>query len=291
MFVDTLKVIFVESTTQWKLWKFIIPTDIIGIFAFLSLGEDFFGLSQTKSVIWGCVIIIGIWFIRFLFLSCKYLIKYWHNIYVDSIWGDAIIKLKDAYSEINYLRKQEDISNEDFIGVMITFCDTLKKIFDKKTNANCCVSIKVPISVGESLESLELRNLCRDSSHRNRDTDQYRSIRHRIIGNTAYSLIVDNILKGNQKRLAYINNDIPNSSNYINTSIECYTDGILPYSSELVYPIVPIKGNETNQKDLKGFICIDCNKPNKFDENRYDIPMVQCIADGIYDIFAQRNNG
>ena len=77
----------------------------------------------------------------------------------------------------------------------------------------------------------------------------------------------------------------------INSSIECYPDGILPYSSELVYPIVPIKGNETNQKDLKGFICIDCNKPNKFDESRYDIPMVQGVADGIYDIFANRNNG
>ena len=118
-----------------------------------------------------------------------------------------------------------------------------------------------------------------------------KKIKHRIIGNTAFSIIVNKILKGNQKQLAYVNNDIPNSSNYVNTSIECYPDGILPYNSELVYPIVPIKGNETNQRDLKGFICIDCNKPNKFDENRYDIPMVQGIADGIYDIFAKRNNG
>lgn len=291
MFMDKLKVIFVESTTQWKLWKYIIPTDIIGIIAFLSIGEDLFGLSKLESVMWGGIIIISIWFCLFIALCLKFLIKYCHNIYVDSIWGDAIIELKNAYSEIHYLRKQEDINSEDFIGVMIIFCDTLKKIFDKKTDADCCVSIKVPISVGESLESLELQNLCRDSSHRNRDTEQYKNIKHRIIGNTAYSLIVDNILKGNQKRLAYVNNNIPNSSNYINTSIECYPDGILPYSSELVYPIVPIKGNETNQKDLKGFICIDCNKPNKFDESRYDIPMVQGVADGIYDIFANRNNG
>ncbi len=286
MFIKLIK----ESTINWKYWKWIIPSSG-GIVTILLLGKNFLGLNITNSILLGVMLIFTIWLLRFIYLCIKHLIKYWHNIYVDSIWGDAIIKLKDAYSEIHYLRKQEDISNEDFIGVMITFCDTLKKIFDKKTNANCCVSIKVPISVGESLESLELRNLCRDSSHRNRDTEQYRSIRHRIIGNTAYSLIVNNILKGNQKRLAYINNDIPNSSNYINTSIECYPDGILPYSSELVYPIVPIKGNETNKKDLKGFIWIDCNKPNKFDENRYDIPMVQGIADGIYDIFAQRNNG
>lgn len=38
-------------------------------------------------------------------------------------------------------------------------------------------------------------------------------------------------------------------------------------------------------------ICIDCNESNKFDENRYDIPMVQGVADGIYDLFTRRNNG
>lgn len=280
-----------ESTINWKIWKYLIPTDFLGICALLLLGKDFFELSIKCSVILGVAIILSIWFIRFLYLCFKYLIKYCHNIYVDSIWGYAIVELKNAYSEIHFLRKQEGISNEEFIDVMITFCDTLKRIFDKKTNANCCVSIKVPISNGDSLEALELFNLCRDSYHQSRDTDQYKKIKHRIIGNTAFSIIVNKILKGNQKQLAYVNNDIPNSSNYVNTSIECYPDGILPYSSELVYPIVPIKENETNQRDLKGFICIDCNKPNKFDENRYDIPMVQGIADGIYDIFAKRNNG
>lgn len=53
MFMDRLKVIFVESTTQWTLWKYIIPTDIIGIIAFLSIGEDLFGLSKKESVMWG----------------------------------------------------------------------------------------------------------------------------------------------------------------------------------------------------------------------------------------------
>ncbi|WP_315548022.1 hypothetical protein [Prevotella koreensis] len=286
MFVKLIK----ESTINWKPWKYLISADFLGFFV-LFLGKDLFALSPKCSVILGIVIILSIWLIRFLYLCFIYLIKLWHNIYVDSIWGYAIVELKNAYSEIHFLRKQEDISDEKFIGVMILFCDTLKKIFDKKTNANCCVSIKVPISIGEKLESLELRNLCRDSSHGDRDTELYRKTKHRIIGNTAFSTIVNNILKENQKQLAYVNNNIPNSSNYQNTSIECYNNRELPYSSELVYPIVPIRGNDKNQKDLKGFICIDCDKPNKFDEHRYDIPMVQGIADGIYDIFAKRNNG
>lgn len=209
--------------------------------------------------------------------------------YVDSIWGVAIIELKDAYSEIHFLRKKEEISDIEFMKTMILFCDTLKRIFDRKTKSNCCVSIKVPVSLGTSLETLELKNLCRDSFHKTRDTEQYKSISHTIIGNTAYTKIVNKLLRGNQKHLAYINNDIHHSSEYENTSKECYENGILPYQSELVFPIVPIKGNENERRNLMGFICIDCNAPNKFDEKRYDIPMIEGIADGIFDIFVKRN--
>lgn len=285
-----LKKLIKESTIEWKGWKWILPANVLGLYPIFSFGKKHCELDIRDSIILGISFILGIFILRFLYVTVKYLIKYIHNIYVDSIWGYAIIELKNAYSEIHFLRKQENIKDEDFMKAMITFCDTLKKIFDKKTKANCCVSIKVPVSTDEHLESLVLENLCRDTEHRNRDTEQYKGIKHSVIGNTAYIMIVDQILKENPKQLAYVNNDIPNSSNYINTSSECHPKGVLPYSSELVYPIVPIKGNEKKQKDLKGFICIDCDKPNKFDENRYDIPMVQGIADGIYDIFEKLNN-
>ncbi len=241
----------------------------------------------------GVISLITLWLFRFLYLLCEALIKYCHNTFIDSIWGDAIVELKNAYAEIHSLRKKENINDEEFIRIMVNLCDTLKKIFDKKTKAECCVSIKVPISSGENLMSLELCNLCRDSSHKSksRDTEIYKQIKHRIIGNTAYSIIVNKILRGNQKHLAYVNNNIAGSSDYENTSKDAYPNGTFPYNSELVYPIVPIKGNETNDRALKGFICIDCNESNKFDENRYDIPLVQGVADGIYDLFTRRNNG
>lgn len=259
----------------------------------LLLGRNFFDMDINKSILLGCASLFVIWILRFLYLLGEATIKYCHNTFIDSIWGDAIVELKNAYSEIHSLRKQEDISDTEFITVMVKLCDTLKKIFDKKTKANCCVSIKVPISSGDNLETLELYNLCRDSSHKSksRDTEVYKQIKHRIIGNTAYSIIVNKILRGNQKHLAYVNNNIAESSDYENTSKEAYQDGIFPYNSELVYPIVPIKGNQTNHRALKGFICIDCNESNKFDENRYDIPLVQGVADGIYDLFTRRNNG
>lgn len=286
-----LKEIFIKSV-KWKVWTWCLPS-LGALITILLLGRNFFNMEIKESILLGVASLFTIWFLRFLYLLGEALIKYCHNTFIDSIWGDAIVELKNAYSEIHSLRKQEDISDTEFITVMVKLCDTLKKIFDKKTKAECCVSIKVPISSGENLMSLELCNLCRDSSHKSksRDTEMYKQIKHRIIGNTAYSIIVNKILRGNQKHLAYVNNNIAGSSDYENTSKDAYPNGTFPYNSELVYPIVPIKGNETNDRALKGFICIDCNKSNKFDENRYDIPLVQGVADGIYDLFTRRNNG
>lgn len=284
-----LKELLIKSV-KWKVWTWCLSS-FGALVTILLLGRNFLDMDINKSILLGCASLFVIWILRFLYLLGEATIKYCHNTFIDSIWGDAIVELKNAYSEIHSLRKQEDISDEEFITVMVKLCDTLKKIFDKKTKADCCVSIKVPISSGDNLEALELYNLCRDSSHKGRDTDQYRKIKHLIIANTAFSKIVIKILRGNQKHLAYVNNNIADSPDYENTSRECYTNGVLPYNSELVYPIVPIKGNETNERDLKGFICIDCNQSNMFDENRYDIPMVQGVADGIYDLFTRRNNG
>lgn len=281
--------IFKSSTVKWHFWKYIFG-GVGSVVAILLLGKNFFEFPALDSIYFGVALIIAIWLVRFLYLLIENLIIFIHNTYVDSVWGFAIIELKNAYAEIHLLRKKDEISAEDFIKTMMIFCDTLKQIFDKKTKSNCCVSIKVPIALGASLETLELKNLCRDSFHKTRDTDQYNSIRHTIIGNTAYTKIVNKILRGNQKHLAYINNDIQNSIEYENTSKECHPNGVLPYKSELVFPIVPIKGNDNIRRNLMGFICVDCDAPHKFDEKRYDIPMIEGIADGIFDIFVKRNN-
>lgn len=246
-------------------------------------------MTVENSVRMGIYLFVGLFLLRYIYFVLQNTVIYIHNAYIDSIWGKAIVDLKDAYSEIHFIRKKEQFDDNEFMRTMILFCDTLKKIFDRKTKANCCVSIKVPVTEDEQLETLEVKNLCRDTLHTHRDTAQYASIRHSIIGNTPYQKIVNKLLKGNQKNLAYINNDIEHTPGYDNTSIECYPNGILPYKSELVYPIIPIKVINSNNIKMKGFICIDCDQKNKFDENRYDIPMVEGIADGIYDLFVKRN--
>ena len=95
-------------------------------------------------------------------------------------------------------------------------------------------------------------------------------------------------MNGKRSNLYYVNNDIENSKDYVNTSIDSYTDGILPYKSELVCPILPIIDIQKNAL-LCGFICVDCNKKNVFDTTRYDVPMMTGIADGIYDILENYN--
>lgn len=225
----------------------------VGIF---TLGMTVLKVSITQSALMGIIFLIILFSIRFLYYLCKDLVRYIHNVYVDSIWGDAIIDLKDAYSILHYLRRQDEISDEDFMKALVTFCETLKNIFDRKTKGNCCVSIKVPTRMFNSLQTWELCNLCRDKIHSSRDTKDYEAICHTVIGNTPYLIIVNKLLDTKRKlKPYYINNDIENTKDYMNTSIDAYKDG-LPYKSELVYAIVPVKSDGALRYDLAGFCAL-----------------------------------
>lgn len=255
------------------------------VIAFLLLGRNLLGMDPITSVKLGFFIAVFILIFRFLWYVVKDCAIVVHDAFVESVWGNAIVILKDAYADIHYLRGK-NFTDEEFQKTMTGMCDKIKQIFDKKTKGNCSVSIKVPISMSGNLESLVMRNICRDSKHLFRNTEQYAQTNHTVIGNTAYLEIVRNITKGSPK-LAFVNNDINAYKNYANTSKDCYENGVYPYLSELVYPIRTIKRERRNQ-EMCGFLCIDCDKKDAFDERGYDIPMVEGIVDGIYDIILRR---
>ena len=146
--------------------------------------------------------------------------------------------------------------------------------------SDCCISIKVPIKGGIT-EKASVQNLCRDSKHTDRDTDKYNRVDHTIIGNTPYRKIVNNVLRKNGN-YHYLNNNIPNTKDYDNTSKEAYKNGVLPYKSEIVVPIMSFGAG--GNFDILGFLCVDCEKENAFDE-KYDPLMLEGVADGIYDLF------
>ncbi len=165
-------------------------------------------------------------------------------------------------------------------------CNGLKEFFDKKTHSKCAVSIKVAVSRENDISSWEFKNICRDDKSINRDTDQYKHAKHNVIGNTAYDHVINNLLQKKIKKIAYINNNIPNSKDYKSTS-KFNDDTVLPYQSEIVYPIMRMNtiGKDTQ---MCGFICVDCNIKNKFGYVKYDEFILKSITDNLYDVLVKK---
>ena len=286
-----------KDTVQFKIWKYLIG-GVGPIVAVLTIGQKFFNLTILQSSTYGILGVIACFFAIFMWYFLTYTSAYVHNCFVDSIWGDAIKILLKPYSEVHKLERKEEVDDADFMSVLILFCNSLKKIFDKKTKGNTSVSIKVLVSkdtitATNYQDVLEFKNLCRDTEHNDRNTEVYKSIKHTLLQNTPYIVSVTNLMRNNDN-YGYINNNIPDSKHYFNSSKGAHKNGVLPYKSELVYPIVPASrdhNTENDFSDLVGFICIDCDKINVFDEDRYDIPVIKGVADELYNIIYAMNYG
>lgn len=74
----------------------------------------------------------------------------------------------------------------------------------------------------------------------------------------------------------------------MNTSKDCYTDGILPYNSELVHSISPTKPINPKTLECHGFLCIDSDIENAFN-NKYCSAIIEGVCDGIYDLILELN--
>jgi len=214
--------------------------------------------------------------------------KYLYSIYKESVYGDAILSLKESFGKVHYYRKTPGFQNDEFMDTMINFCNTLKEIFDKITKSNCSVSIKVPTQSHVD-EKTVLVNLCRDSTNYNlRNTSEYNSTNHTIIGNTCFTKTLNEVLRKSDKRY-YRNNNIPSSTDYENTSRGCFQNNSdLPYKSEFVHAIVPVINTDNQNIICHGFLCVDSDVLNAFDE-KYSAAIIEGVADGIYDIINERN--
>lgn len=276
------------SAFKGKIWKWILTGSIGSFLGVLKLGKDFFEFSLEKSILYGFFALLILFVLRFALFFIKNSLKYFHEVYTNSVYGEAIIILKDSFAQAHAYRKTPGHQDIEFMSAMILFCNNLKVIYDNITKSNCAVSIKVPIGDNKVDEKTVLVNLARDVNHQSRDTLKYTNVKHTLIGNTAFSSSFNKFIKG-QKERCFINNNISGSTNYDNTSREGYDDGILPYQSELVHPIVPIKNTDNNNLNCHGFICIDSDKQNVF-KGKYDIAIIEGVADGLYDIISERNN-
>jgi len=230
---------------------------------------------------------IAIYTLRFIFFIFKHTYGHFYFLYKESVYGDAIIFLNEAFSRVHWLQKQEPILDEKFVQSMSFICQNLKHIFEKKTRTTCSVSIKVAVETNVTANT-EVKNLCRDNNSIIRDTDLYKKTTHFIFANTCFNIILSHLTKNQKNKLYYINNDINNTKDYENTSKESYENGVFPYQSELVVPIIPTHNEQDKVYNLLGFLCVDCKEINKFDE-KYDLAIMQGVADGIYNIIQKRN--
>lgn len=267
-------------------WKFFAGS-AGALVATFSFGKNFFNTTIFISLVIGSCFFVFLFLIRFILFLIKNSFIYIHKLYRESKYGEAIIILKDAFSKIHFYRndkKQDDIL---FMKTMIGLCDSLREIFMKKNMCECSVSIKVPIK-GELAGDTSVTNLCRDSIHsKKRDTANYKAIDHTILGNTAFTKVLNKTLNPDTKNNAYINNNISGTPDYDNSSAALYPDRKLPYESEIVVPIIPIERERGQEFKALGFLCVDCEERNKFDE-KYDVALIEGVADGIYDVLLTR---
>lgn len=278
-----------KESIKGKFWAAIFGTSIVtvGGFCLLLFNLKIAPNVKTSILITGTIILV-LFTLRFLLLLGILITKELHDRYVESVYGHAIILLKEAFAKVHSLRKQREIKEEDIIDVALCICNNLKNIFDKKTHTNCSVSIKVPVYSSNHTAKItadhNVRNFIRDSSHvKKRDTANYMAVDHTISLNTPFLKVYNGIKSQEKQNFYYLNNNISATNEYDNTSRKVYADGVLPYNSELVYPITPSLWDSQSSYDLLGFICVDCVEAGKFN-NSYDVAIMEGTADNLYDI-------
>ena len=277
----------IKDSFSGKVWRWLGGGSVSALFAVLLFGKNFLDATVEKSINYGIGFLVGLFLIRFLLFLGINLFQYFQNVYRDSKYGDAIVFLKEGFAKIHAYRRLEEKTNETLKIVLISLCDSVQKAFNGKNYCDCSVSIKVPIN-GALTGQSSVINFCRDSEHsEKRDTPNYQTVDHTIIGNTAFHKVLNKVVKNNPKGFFYLNNNIPKTTDYDNTSKEAYPNEELPYKSEIVVPIIPIERENSKKYETLGYLCVDCEKINKFEE-KYDVPFIEGVADGIYDLLQNK---
>jgi hypothetical protein len=199
----------------------------------------------------------------------------------------VVYKLKSSsdFVDLYFQNKQPDLGYEEAVKATLIFvCKKVSNAFNLVNSAKCNVSIKLPVK-GRLDASACVYNICRSEDRCNRDVSSYMAAQHTVIGNSPFQRIIANYMHNNFNKLYYVNNRIK-KSDYQSTSIGTYASSLedLPYESELVVPITPFYSFQQNNKPhLLGFICIDCDRVDGFNE-KYDPEILQGISESICDV-------
>lgn len=205
----------------------------------------------------------------------------------------AIFRLKAIGNQQEFNVLFPIATKETICSCLVDVCSSLSKVFSDITNHPCAVCIKI---IHKSPEGdLLVKTLCRDSSHISRDFPELSRISHRIIDNTDFKEILNNI--GNPNKQYFFSNNLPGLFNYENSSFAVHGGRLpdnttpkqrsilwkLPYRSSVIVPICPNLSEEWVKENIIGFLCVDSPETNVFNE-KIDKHILMGIADPVYNI-------
>jgi len=204
---------------------------------------------------------------------------------------------RNAYHYLDWcnspVKDSVHFDNERFNKYMTDALSSACMAFTLVTGVRCRTSIKV---IGQTADQqLYVTTLARDTVSSNECAHKDRNEspeKHLILSNTDFHLIMQDMLP------YFFSNDLPNYPNYSNTSINDYAPSkgskwTLPYKSTIVFPIRYVwtkeevsnfaVDNEKNNKDIYGFLTVDCSSKEVFES--YDVDMGAALADALFPIF------
>lgn len=227
-----------------------------------------------KSAIWILVMIL------FLLLSIFYFCKY--TTATKYLRGEA--EIRDAHNKIALQYEQIRTKNlEGIVHIMSDLCTEIAEAFEIIKGQKVGVCIKY---INGDITNPYVETLCRDIHSRKRSYPTRTSGCDYIWQNTDFAHILKSF---NQQyefaELYFFANDLPNQYQYTNTHLDASNlqsgflrrfkrrkQWTLPYQSTIVVPFL-----SPDNKQVEGFLCIDCSAPKGFNKSR-DVVILQQIA-------------
>lgn len=233
----------------------------------------------------------------------------------------ATIKLIKDLNIANFVIHEIQINNTwddftHFLSRLELFCNQTREVFKQTIKEKCEISVSIKLHVcDEKEEDIDPRiaTLSRDSNGaRNREVSFARDSKHLVSKNTCYEHFyvqkqgAKTRIKTNSKKY-YLNNNLISDIKYKNSSFDSvedksvasstdkkYREGNWPldYRAELVFPIRKDNTSGEESASLIGFLCIDCDKTDVFNEKLHTV-IGSGVAISIYNIlkaFKDKNN-
>lgn len=243
------------------------------------LCHNAFNCKVLKSFIAAALFYCVLFVLMFLYYLIKNAVHLWTE---RTSLGKSFVLTEQILCDCKKITAQT--SEKELNDVLQRICNLLRTYLEGRYNCACCVSINVPVSDDGAMNQLVLQNLMIDQNHCGRRNEKYLYKEHYAIENSSYSYVLGK-LSALKSKCYYINNNIPKDKNYLSSLTDCFESG-LPFKSEILFPIIPLRGEGNAPKDpeLKGFLRVDSIDINKFTCSKVDESFFNIILDSIFNI-------